>query len=92
LLDAAGVTAEAAEAADRITNVCDRIAFLFCFEEPGEGEVHGHAYELDGVGGIAIDPWPLEVPLLVGLVTAYEAEGYPDRLVPVVTPFDARPG
>jgi hypothetical protein len=92
LLDAAGVRAEAAEAADRITNVCDRIAFLFCFEEPGEGEVHGFGYALDGLGGITIDPWPLALPRLVGLVTAYEADGYPERLVPVVTPFDARPG
>lgn len=91
LLDAAGVTAEAAGAADRITNVCDRIAFLFCFEEPGEGEVHGFAYALDGLGGITIDPWPLALSRLLGLVTAYEADGYPSRLAPVVTPFDARP-
>jgi hypothetical protein len=91
LLAGAGVTAAAADAADLITNVCDRIAFLFCFEEAGEGEVHGLSYSLDGFGAIAIDPWPLEVPRLVGLVTAYEAEGYPERLVPVVTPFEARP-
>lgn len=91
LLDAAGVTAQEAEAADAITNVCDRIAFLFCFEEPGEGDARGYAYALDGLGGITLDPWPLEVPRLVGLVTAYEAAGYPERLVPVVTPFDARP-
>jgi hypothetical protein len=91
LLTAAGVSVQEAEAADAITNVCDRIAFIFCFEEPGEGEAHGLAYALDGVGGITIDPWPLEVARLVGLVTAYEAEGYPQRLVPVVAPFDARP-
>jgi hypothetical protein len=91
LLDAAGVTAEEAEAADAITNVCDRIALLFCFEEPSEGDVRGLAYALDGLGGITIDPWPLEVARLIGLVTAYEADGYPSRLVPVVTPFDAAP-
>jgi hypothetical protein len=91
LLDAAGVTAEEAEQADAITNICDRIAFLFCFEEPSEGSVRGIAYALDGRGSITFDPWPLDVPRLLGLVTAYEAEGYPERLVPVVVPFDLAP-
>lgn len=88
LLERAGVTAEHADAADAITNVCDRLAFAFCFEEPAHGEVRGYAYELDGEGAIAIEPWPLDVPRLVGLVTAFEADGYPERLVPVVTPFE----
>jgi hypothetical protein len=91
LLDAAGVTLEVAEQADAITNVCDRVAFLFCFEEPSEGEVRGIAYALDGRGSITLDPWPLAVPRLVGLVPAYEADGYPERLIPVVVPFDMRP-
>ncbi|MFL5963961.1 MAG: DUF3891 family protein [Gaiellaceae bacterium] len=91
LLDAAGVPAEDAEEADAITNVCDRIAFAFCFEEASEGEVRGIAYALDGQGSIKLDPWPLDVPRLVGLVTAYEADGYPKRLVPVVVPFDVTP-
>jgi hypothetical protein len=91
LIDAAGVTAHDAEEADAITNVCDRIAFLFCFEEPSEGEVRGIAYALDGHGSITLDPWPLEVPRHVGLVTAYGVDGYPERLVPVVVPFDATP-
>lgn len=88
LLERAGVTAEQADAADAITNVCDRLAFAFCFEEPASGEVRGVAYELDGEGRIALDPWPLDVPRLVGLVTGFEAEGYPERLVPVATPFE----
>jgi hypothetical protein len=91
LCAAAGVTAEEAEEADAITNVCDRVSFVFCFEEPERGEVRGFSYEVDGEGPIALDPWPLEVPRLVGLVTAFEAEGYPERLVPVVTPFEVRP-
>lgn len=90
LLDAAGATEEEAEQADAITNVCDRIAFDFCFEEPSEGQVRGIAYALDGHGSISLEPWPLTVPRLVGLVTAYEADGYPERLVPVVVPFDVR--
>jgi hypothetical protein len=91
LLDAAGASVDEADEADRITNVCDRIALLFCIEEPADGEVRGHAYALDGLGGITIDPWPLAVTRLVGLVAGYAAEGYPEKLVPVVTPFDARP-
>jgi hypothetical protein len=91
LLGAAGATVEQAEQADAITNVCDRVAFAFCLEEAREGEVRGISYALDGLGMITFDPWPLEVPRLVGLVTAYEAGGYPERLVPAVVPFDVRP-
>jgi hypothetical protein len=91
LVAAAGVTVAQAEAADRITNVCDRIAFDFCFEEPAEGEARGVAYAVDGRGAITLDPWPLAVERLVGLVPGYEAEGYPDRLVPVVVAFEASP-
>ncbi len=90
LLERAGVTPEAADAADAITNVCDRLAFAFCFEEPASGRVRGFVYELDAEGTITLDPWPLDLPRLVGLVTGFEADGYPDRLVPVVAPFELR--
>ncbi len=88
LLAGAGVTAAQADAADRVTNVCDRVAFEFCFEEPAEGDVRGVAYAVDGLGGITLDPWPLAVDRLVGLVPAYAAEGYPERLVPFTVPFE----
>jgi hypothetical protein len=91
LLSRAGVRREAAEAADAITNVCDVISFEFCFEEPNEREVRGYRVAVDGEGGIEVDPWPFAVPRLVGLVTAFEEDGYPERLVPVVTPFETRP-
>jgi uncharacterized protein DUF3891 len=92
LLAAAGVDRPAAEAGDAITNVCDRLAFAFCFEEPATGEVRGFRYALDGLGVIELEPWPLALPRLTGLVTAFEADGYPSRLAPVVAPFDVRPG
>ena len=88
LLAGAGVTAAQAVAADLITNVCDRVSFDFCFEEPAEGEVRGVAYAVDGLGGITLDPWPLAVERLLGLVPAYAAEGYPERLVPFTVPFE----
>ena len=84
---AAGLDADTAAAADRITATCDRIAFDFCLEEPSSGESNGIAYELDGRGSIVLDPWPLAVPLLSGLVLAFEADGYPERLAPVVVPY-----
>jgi hypothetical protein len=91
LVSAAGVTREAAEAADAVTNVCDRIAFAFPFEEQATGEARGIAYRLDGQGIVEVDPWPLEVPVLRGLVPAFEADGYPGRLAPTVVPFELRP-
>jgi hypothetical protein len=91
LYGAAGVGEDEASAADRITNVCDRIAFEFCFERPAEGEVRGIAYTLDGRGTIRLDPWPLALPRLVGIVPAFAAVGYPERLEPVVVPFDLTP-
>jgi Protein of unknown function (DUF3891) len=91
LIAAAGVTQEDAEAADAVTNVCDRLAFLFPFEEPASGEVRGISYQLDGQGTVMLEPWPLGVPWLHGLIPAFEADGYPDRLVPFVVPFEIRP-
>jgi hypothetical protein len=91
LVAAAGVERDAAERADVVTNVCDRIAFAFPFEEPAGGEVRGIAYRLDGRGTIELDPWPLATPSLRGLVTAFENDGYPERLVPIVVPFEVRP-
>lgn len=93
LLAAAGVAETDALVADRVTAVCDRVSFAYCCEEPDEGvaEVPGGAvaWSVDGAGRIALDPWPLGVPRLTGVVTAYRAEGYPRRLDPVVEAFRA---
>src|ERR671930_901730 len=88
LLTAAVVSAEDAEAADAVTNVCDRLAFLFPFEEPALDAVRGISYQLDGLGTVMLEPWPLSVPWLSGLLTAFEADGYPQRRVPGATPLD----
>jgi hypothetical protein len=89
LLDETGVSREQADAADAITNVCDVISFLFCFEEPAERALRGHRIDVDGQGRFAIDPWPFDVPALAGRVPAFEADGYPKRLVPVEVAFSA---
>jgi hypothetical protein len=89
---AAGVSEADALAADAITALCDGVAFDFCFEEPESGTAGGVHYRVDGCGGVTLDPWPLSVPRVVGIVTAYEEEGYPARLEPVVVPFSIAPG
>ena len=80
-IDAAlGDVPEAARAADRITELCDRVSFAFCFEEPASGA--GFTY--DGDETVVLDPWPLAVPELRCVVGGFAADGYPGRLEPVV--------
>ena len=91
LLQSAGVTQEDGETADAITNVCDVISFEFCFESPSERDVRGYHVVLDGHGRVDVDPWPFALPRLLGLVTAFTADGYPTRPRPLVVPYDIRP-
>ena len=69
----------------------DMVAFDFCLEEPASGTVSGVTYELDGQGGIRLDPWPLVPAELDGFVTAFLTEGYPELPAPVAVRFSARP-
>ena len=96
----AGVSPEDAGAADRITDLCDRISFDVCLEAPDAGEVEilradetpvRVSYTVDGRGTIVLDPWPLEPPALAGTVLGYAAGGYPDVLEPVPTPVSLLP-
>lgn len=91
LLANAGVDEKAAAAADAITDFCDRMALQFCYEEPRSGCVGGFSYQLDGAGTIRIDPWPFVVPTVVGLMAAYRADAYPQRLEPLVVPYEVTP-
>lgn len=91
LLEAAGVAREDALAANEITWICDRASFDFCLEEASSDEVGGIVYAVDGRGAITLDPWPLEPPRLRGFLWAYEAEGYPERLAPVLVPYRISP-
>jgi hypothetical protein len=91
-LDAAlGDVPADARRADAVTELCDRLAFAFCFEEPDEGEVGGVAFSYDGGERITLDPWPLAVTSLRGVVGGFEADGYPQRLEPVVALFSVEP-
>jgi len=88
---AAGVEESDAAEADRITNLCDRVAFDFCVEEPASGRAAGIDYAVDGYGGITLEPWPLGPSSVGGIILGFSAKGYPDVLEPVVVPFDVRP-
>jgi hypothetical protein len=98
---AAGVDESDAAEADQITDLCDRIAFDFCFEERASGSVAvtptrradpvAVAYRVDGHGEITLEPWPLGLPRVSGIILGFRAERYPDELEPVVVPFEARP-
>jgi len=100
LVEGAGVDIGDATAADRITDLCDRISFDFCLEEPDSGAVDllgadgsqaRISYAVDGHGTIVLDPWPLDRPALGGTVLAYAAAGYPEVLEEVPTPFAVEP-
>jgi hypothetical protein len=98
----AGVAAEAATDADRITNLCDLVSFDFCEEAATSGSVAiapavgaepvPVRYAVDGEGGVTLAPWPLGVPTLSDVVIGFHADGYPRRLTPVVAEFNLSPG
>ena len=86
--EALGDVSTEARAADRLTQLCDSVAFAFCFEEAVSRVVGGTAFEYDGGSRITLDPWPLAVPSLRGVVQGFAADGYPERLEPVVSLFE----
>lgn len=79
---------------DRITDLCDQIAFDLCFEAPAQGavrifprnnaheEVSVH-YRIDN-GAIAVDPWPFRVDAHEGYLIGYQLDGYPMRQEPAL--------
>jgi Protein of unknown function (DUF3891) len=88
---AAGVDEEEAHTADGVTELCDRLSFVFCSGEAESGDVRGIRYRYDGAETVVLDPWPLAVPWLAGVVGGFAADGYPERLVPVVRLFRVEP-
>jgi Protein of unknown function (DUF3891) len=92
-----GLAAATFDRIDRITNLCDRIAFDVCFEAPAEGEVRifpsndrdaeiAVGYRVrDGV--IQVAPWPFAVDRHVGYLVGYQLDGYPTVLEPVMLAY-----
>ena len=58
----------------------------------GYASIGGTAYVYDGRERITLDPWPLAVPSLRGVVGGFAADGYPQRLEPVVALYAVEPG
>jgi uncharacterized protein DUF3891 len=92
-----GLDAAIFERIDRITNLCDRIAFDFCFEAPAQGHVrifprNGRGdetavhYRIAG-GSIQVEPWPFGVDGHAGYLVGYQLDGYPAALEPALLPY-----
>lgn len=87
---------ETFDRADTITNLCDSIAFVFCFEEPSTFEAQ--VWTTNGMttvrvsttaeGEIHITPWTLSVESYTGFIVGYRRDGYPDHLKPVLVPYN----
>lgn len=102
LLQQHGLDATTFERIDRITNLCDRIAFDFCFEAPAGGAVAIFAknerdeavsvcYRIAG-GAIHVNPWPFGVDSHTAYLVGYQLDGYPTVLEPVLLPYRLLPG
>jgi hypothetical protein len=83
---------------DRITRLCDDIAFAFCFEAPAQGSVrvypHNDAddevdvsYHVED-GKIRVTPWPFAVESHRGYLVGYQLGGYPEVLEPVMVTYE----
>ena len=82
---------------DRITDLLDRLSFEFCFDAPASGSIsifprNGEDIEVNVQyhvedGEINVTPWPFSVDEHKGYLVAYQMDGYPERLDPVILPF-----
>lgn len=93
-----GFPSELFERIDRITHLCDLVAFDYCFGEPTSGSVpvfpgndETHpvtvSYRIEGER-IAFTPWPLSTEHHLSYIIGYHRDGYPERLDPVILPFE----
>jgi hypothetical protein len=93
-----GLDAKLLARIDRITNLCDDIAFDFCFEAPAQGAVYVMPRNTDdeevevryriGDGVIQVDPWPFAVESHRGYLVGYQLQGYPQVLEPVMVTYE----
>ena len=82
---------------DRITNLCDSIAFAFCFEKAAAGQVAVFknfteenltpiSYQIRG-SHITVDPWPFSTDAIHSSIIAFHSNTYPHKLKPILVPF-----
>ena len=79
---------------DRITDLLDRLSFELCFDVPASGSIAIFPrndedkeitveYHVEN-GEINVTPWPFSVDDHRGYLVAYQTDGYPERLDPVI--------
>ena len=89
--------------ADKITQLCDMISFSFCFDTAVQRtyevfnrqdslETTSITFEIKPGGEIIVMPWPFSVPVISGVTYAFESQGYPDTLNPLVVPYNIQSG
>ena len=99
-LDQHHLSKELFDRIDRITDLCDRISFDFCFGIPHSGEVSAFPknnddreifveYHVEN-GVINATPWTFSVDKYEGYLIAYQSEGYPERLDPFILNYYLR--
>jgi hypothetical protein len=85
---------------DQITDLLDRLSFEFCFDAPASGAISifprsgenneiNVQYYVDN-GEINVTPWPFSVDEHKGYLVAYQMDGYPERLDPVILSYRLR--
>ena len=82
---------------DRITDLLDQLSFEFCFDAPASGSIsifprNGEKIEINVQyhvqdGEINVTPWPFSVDEHQGYLVAYQMDGYPEQLDPVILPY-----
>lgn len=89
------------EWADKLTEWCDKVAFDFSFEEKIHQDTKVYTrqdsreetlvdYQLLDEGVIQVSPWPFSIDSYEGFLIGYEFEGYPERLEPVLLPYELK--
>ncbi len=82
---------------DRITDLLDSLSFELCFDVPASGSIaifprNGEDKEVTVEyhvedGEISVSPWTFSVDEHRGYLVAYQMDGYPERLDPVILPY-----
>ncbi len=92
------------ERTDRITDLCDSISFDFSFLQDKKDSIEIFAkrdsstttpieYQIDcNTREILLSPWPFCVDSIKGQIIGFVANGYPDKLEPVIIPYSLRKG
>jgi hypothetical protein len=87
--------------ANRITHLCDKLSFNFCFgnESPEKVELFQSVISTETITSVHVleestihlDPWPFSTDKIISAVVAYEKDDYPNTLMPQLLTLSASP-